>query len=118
MLISEIKNKEVRELAEHYARTMDGAFGCESDKDKLVQAFDWDVTQEGGEFWEEVYEGRDPAIPPNVSVLSDLPRLPTGWKYTRAYRQPNRGEYIMYQGEVKQARGQKGWYHIVARSEG
>jgi hypothetical protein len=55
----------------------------------------------------------------NLVVLRNMPKLPTGWKYSNAYRQPQDGEYYLFMGEIKFCKGRTaGWYHIVVRSEG
>lgn len=114
MLISEIKNKEVRELAEHYARNRRASY-LGGDKTDLCDAFTWDKTTEGYKFWRTINDGAERELPPTVPAEFDMPRLPPGWKYTRKIRQANPGEFILYRGEIKEARGQAGEYPIVVR---
>lgn len=118
MLISEIKNKEVRELAEFYARTMPSACFGEGNKNVLDEAFFWRDTAEGHDFWSSVDDGEEINLPPTVPAKLDMPRLPVGWRYTGQYRQPIDGEYYFYCGEVKHCKGRTaGWYPIVERAE-
>lgn len=49
------------------------------------------------------------------AVTLHLPKLGYGWKYTGEYRLPERGEYFLFMGEIKCARGQVGEYPIVVR---
>lgn len=103
MLISEIKNKEVRERAEFYARTIG-----RRNEQILGAAFYWCRTDDGEEI----------DLPPAVHAKFDMPRLPASWRYTREYRQPVDGEYYQFHGEVKFCKGRTaGWYPIVERAE-
>lgn len=114
MLISEIKNKEVRERAEFYARTTPGYYHELSDKNDLFEAFLWPDTDEGSDFWARVNSGEEIDLPPTVPAEFDMPRLPVRWRYTREYRQPLDGEYYFFCGEVKHCKGRTaGWYPIV-----
>lgn len=115
MLISEIKNKEVRELAEYYARTMPGYDGGDG-KSVLEYAFDWSETKEGEAFWTAIYGGLDLIVPTTVIAEFDMPRLPLGWTYTREYRKSVEGvDYIYCDGKVVLSRGQQMEYPIVVR---
>lgn len=114
MLISEIENKEVRERAEFYARTMPAADRGKGDKSVLGGAFYWYDTTEGHDFWDSVDDGEDMSLPKAAPTEFDMPRLPASWRYTGQYRQPIDGEYYFYCGEVKHCKGRTaGWYPIV-----
>lgn len=117
MLISEIKNKEVRELAEHYyARTMPDACGGNGNKEILEDAFCWSETQEGYDFWNAIDDGLDLELPPTVIVEMKMPRLPPGWRHTGEYRKSIKGvDYIYCCGKVVLSRGQEMEYPIVVR---
>lgn len=117
MLISEIKNKEVRELAEYYARTMpDASFGGTGNKKDLEEAFEWDDTPEGFGFWEQVLYGYNVSVPTTKKVEMKMPILPLGWHYTGEYRKSVKGtDYIYCDGKVVLSRGQELAYPIVVR---
>lgn len=118
MLISEIKNKEVRARAEYYARTMPDACDGEGDKNVLDESFSWSETDEGSAFWRAVDDGEEIDLPPTVPALFDMPRLPAGWRYTREYRKSIKGvDYIYCDGKVVLSRGQEMEYPIVRKVE-
>lgn len=111
MLISEIKNKEVRERAEFYARTIG-----RRNEQILGAAFYWCRTDEGLAFWMAVDNGEEIDLPTTVHAEFDMPRLPAGWRYTREYRKSIKGvDYIYCAGKVVLSRGQEMEYPIVTR---
>lgn len=113
MLISEIKNKDVRARAEYYARTMPDACDGEGNKADLDEAFRWDDTPEGFKFWESVFNGKDIDA---AIVPMKMPTLPPGWFYSGEYRKSIKGvDYIYCDGKVVLSRGQELAYPIVVR---
>lgn len=116
MLISEIKNKEVRERAKFYARTMPYACEWRRNKQILYEAFYWSETDEGFEFWSAVNNGEEIDLPTTIPAEFDMPRLPAGWCYTREFRKSIKGvDYIYCDGKVVLSRGQELEYPIVVR---
>ena len=68
MKISEIKNKELRELAEsridkELADLRRKKYGLNENEDELIYAFPWRETKEGFEFWNDVNEGTITELP-------------------------------------------------------
>jgi len=57
MKISEIKNKELRELAESRIDKEFGNYDIFLETNKLIYAFNWRKTKEGREFWNGVDDG-------------------------------------------------------------
>jgi hypothetical protein len=56
MNISDIKDKDIRELAE-LRRSELPEFGEGFNRNELVRAFEWDSAQEGYSFWHAIYNG-------------------------------------------------------------
>lgn len=65
MRISEIKDKELRELAK--LRSVDN-------EDLLIMAFDWEKTTEGFNFWDKVNNGIITSIEPKVDPIVESVR--------------------------------------------
>ena len=63
MLISEIKNKELRELAELRRSESERVFS-----DNLVWAFDWNDTEEKEDFWIDVKKGKITKLPKKENI--------------------------------------------------
>ena len=80
MKISEIKNKELRELAESY---IDEDFEYEMFLrcNKLNDAFNWEKTKEGFEFWKSVNEGIITELPEEEENFKEIPNYYIGSKY-------------------------------------
>ena len=67
MKISEIKNKELRELAELRRIECSGR-----DDDDLSKAFMWNLTLEGFDFWGAVDNGEITEMPEKHNEISEL----------------------------------------------
>ena len=68
MKISEIKDKDLRELAE-LRRKEDGGKFAKYDREHLDNAFDWSSNPEGHNFWNEVYEGTITELPNKIDKI-------------------------------------------------
>jgi len=75
MKISEIKNKELRELAE-LRRNESGL----RKTDILIRAFDWSKTPEGGDFWLDVNNGKITELSKEEN-FKEIPNYYLGSKY-------------------------------------
>lgn len=119
MLISEIKNKDVRDLALLRANQERENFllpPIDSLDVPLIRAFSWSDSEEGHYFWVAINEGSDLAPPTTIRVQMDMPRLTDGWRYTGEFRKSVKGvDYIYCDGKVVLSRGQALEYPIVTR---
>ena len=71
MKIRDIKNNELRELA--YRRIdKDWNYNKFLETNELDDAFDWDDTLEGNEFWNEVDDGKITELPKKLQPIKSI----------------------------------------------
>jgi len=81
MKIREIKNKELRELAESRIDINSSDFEIFLKNNKLDCAFDWEKTEEGLNFWADVNYGKITELPKEEENFKEIPNYYIGSKY-------------------------------------
>ena len=80
MKIKDIKNKELRELAESRI-DKDWMYEVFLENNELVDAFEWSETPEESGFWNDVDDGKITELPKEKEDFKEIPNYYLGSKY-------------------------------------